>query len=100
MSSEPRPRNSIHEEIDRAAAGLEALIEQLQTGQLKLLYAKAGDTEWSDGVEQMTRYYQQLLAIFQAIQTNRARRAAARQRKLVRLKRQRGAKKAARKRTA
>ncbi len=80
-------------DIGRAIAGLQALIEQLQTGHLKLLFARAGDAEWSDGAEQMTRYYQQLLTLFETVQADRARIRKLRVRR-IRMKREAAAKKA------
>ena len=73
----------IDEQIAKAIAGLNGLVEQLQSGDLKFLFARAGDAEWSDGAEQMTRYYRQLLSLLDTIQTERAevKRARLRRRK-------------------
>jgi hypothetical protein len=60
------------QEIAKAIAGLKALIDQLQSGHLKLLFARAGDPEWSDGAEQMTGYYQQLLSLLETIRGEQA----------------------------
>lgn len=79
----------IDKDIGKAIAGLKTLIEQLQTGHLKLLYARAGDAEWSDGAEQMTRYYQQLLMLLQNVSAERIKLREARlRRRQERLKRE------------
>jgi hypothetical protein len=62
------------QEIAKAIAGLKALIDQLQSGHLKLLFARAGDPEWSDGAEQLTGYYQQLLSLLETIHGKQAKR--------------------------
>lgn len=74
------------QEIAKAIAGLEGLVEQLQSGDLKFLFARAGDAEWSDGAAQMTRYYHQLLSLLNAIRDERAK---LRKLKLQRLKKRR-----------
>jgi hypothetical protein len=77
------------QEIAKAIAGLNALVAQLQSGHLKLLFARAGDPDWSDGAEQMTRYYQQLLSLLDAIRLERAEQRKARlRRRKERLKRE------------
>jgi hypothetical protein len=88
------------QEIAKAIAGLKALIDQLQSGHLKLLFARAGDPEWSDGAEQMKRYYEQLLSILKDVREERARLRKARlqRRGKMRLTRNAGVKKRSRKR--
>ena len=82
------------QEIAKAIAGLNGIVAQLQSGHLKLLFARAGDPDWSDGAEQMTRYYQQLLFLLDAIRVERAEQRKARQRRRKdRLKREASSKK-------
>ncbi len=58
-------------EIEKTIVGLSMIIEQLKTGQLHLLLARAGDKEWSDGSTQMEQYYQHLLSLLKVIQGER-----------------------------
>lgn len=71
----------IDEEIRKAIEGLKTLTGQLESGQLKLLFARAGDAEWADGAANMTRYYKQLQMLLEAIRASRVKQRRARLRR-------------------
>ena len=73
------------EAIAKTIAGLKELVSQLQSGQLKYLFARTGDPEWSAGAEPMIRHYGHILSLLEPIRLERAElRKARRKRRLAR----------------
>jgi hypothetical protein len=55
------------DDINKAISGLKAMSDQLQSKQLNVLIARAGDAEWSDGAKHFTELNGHLVALLRLV---------------------------------